>query len=341
MKKGVLLVNLGSPNSTKVKDVRKYLREFLMDKNVIDIPYIIRKLVVELFILTTRPPKSAKAYAKIWWKEGSPLVVISQRLTDKAAKLTKMPVHLGMRYGNPSIEHGIRKLAAEGVTDVLVIPLYPQYAMSTTETVQEKVEEIKAKHFNEINFSYFPSFYNNEDYIEALANKIKKNLPADVDALLFSYHGIPERHIYKTDKEHKTCKIGNCCFQEDSPSHATCYRHQCYKVTSLVSEKLGLSNKFVYQTFQSRLGRDPWLRPYTDYFLEEVRDKNIKNLAVVAPAFVSDCLETLEELSMEGKEQFESGGGENYHYIPCLNDDDEWVAVVAKWMNEWAEEKKV
>lgn len=332
MKKGVLLVNLGSPDSTTTKDVRRYLREFLSDPKVIDVWYV-RNIILNLFILPFRPKKSAEAYRKIWWKEGSPLIVITERLKAKMQKKSDFPIAMGMRYGNPSIKKGLEELYKQGCKEVFVVSLYPQYAMSTTETVEDKTREVQQKYFPEMKMEFLTPFYHRADYITTLANSIKKELPKEFDKLLFSYHGIPERHIYKTDKT-GTCELGKCCFKEESPSHKTCYRHQCYKTTELVQKELGLEKKKVMQSFQSRLGSDPWLQPYTDATLEKFPEKGVKKIAVVAPAFVSDCLETLEEISMEGKEIFEEAGGTSFQYIPCLNDSDEFVDLLLKWCNE-------
>ncbi len=219
MKKGVLLVNLGSPNSTKTKDVRKYLREFLSDPKVIDV-WFVRNIILNLFILPFRPKKSAEAYQKIWWKEGSPLIVITERLKNKLQKKTNLPVEMAMRYGEPSIFKGLELLTEQGCEHIFVIPLYPQYAMSTTETVVDKVMEVQKRDFSSIQIDFLRPVYNDPKYIDVLSNSIRKKLPNEFDKLLFSYHGIPERHIYKTDKT-GTCKIGNCCFKEELPSHPT------------------------------------------------------------------------------------------------------------------------
>ncbi len=333
-KKGVLLVNLGSPNSPTKKDVKIYLREFLMDKRVLDVPYIIRKLLVELIILPTRPKRSTAAYQKVWLKEGSPLVVISKKVHEKVQEKLPIPVELAMRYGNPSIHSALDKLYNAGVTQLFVIPLYPHYAMSSSETVVEKVKEVQKKYFATMQLSFLDPFYNNTEYIDALSNQIKNNLPSDVDTILFSYHGLPERHIYKTDP-YKGCEIGDCCFKESSPSHKTCYRHQCYKTTELITNKLNLPKEKVQVSFQSRLLKDPWLKPYTDVTLEELPGKNKKKIVVITPAFVSDCLETLEEIAMEGKEEFLHAGGESYNYIPCLNDNDQWIDTLVSWTKKW------
>ena len=205
--------------------------------------------------------------------------------------------------------------------------------MSTTETVVEKAKEVQAKFFPNIKINYVKPFYNRDLYINCLAESIKEKLPENFDLLQFSYHGVPERHIYKTDPT-KTCKIGDCCFKEDHPSHQYCYRHQCLKTTELVRQKLGLEESQVKSTFQSRLGKDKWIEPYTDETLENLPKNGVKNLAIVCPAFVSDCLETLEEISVEGKEEFLHAGGENFHYIPCLNDEDRWIEVVKQLCEE-------
>jgi len=332
--KGVLLVNLGSPKSTKVKDVRIYLRQFLMDERVIDKPYWLRKLIVECFILPTRPKKSAAAYQSIWWDEGSPLVVISKRQKEKVEKKVTIPVSLAMRYSEPSMESGIRELINKGVDDIFMIPLYPQYAMSSTETVVVEAERIIKEKFPSVKLTSFPPFYKNPDYINVFAQHIKKNLPADYDGILFTYHGLPERHIYKTD-DFGQCKLGGCCQRIDSPSHPKCYRHQCFEVTRQITEILNLDKEKVHQSFQSRLLKDPWLKPYTDLVLEEMPKKGIKKIAVIAPAFVSDCLETLEEIATEGKHEFIKAGGTEFNYIPCLNDSDNWIDVIVKWINEF------
>lgn len=326
-KKGILLVNLGSPKSTEVADVKEYLDEFLMDEKVIDYRWFFRSLLVRGIILRNRPAKSAEAYKTVWTEEGSPLIVISKKIQQKLQKLVDVPVALGMRYAQPSIETGIQELVDQGVTEIVLFPLYPQYAMSTTETVVEKAEEVRKAKFPGVKIAYVEPFYNSEIYIDCLAESIREKLPQNFDALQFSYHGVPERHLYKTDPT-KTCRIGDCCNQDWNPSHKFCYRHQCFKTTEKVIEKLGIPKEKTVVTFQSRLGKDKWIEPYTDETLGNLPKKGVKNLAIVCPAFVSDCLETLEEISVEGREEFLHAGGENFHYIPCLNDEDRWIEVV-------------
>ncbi|CAA0207859.1 Ferrochelatase [Tenacibaculum maritimum] len=336
--KGILLINLGSPDSTQVKDVRKYLDEFLMDERVIDIPYWKRFLLIKGIILRTRPKKSAEAYKKIWWKEGSPLVVISERFTKKVANNTEMPVALAMRYGSNNIEKGFKELVNKGVNDILIVPLYPHYAMSSTETVEVKAEEVRTKYYPHVKTKVLPSFYNHPDYIKVMSDNLKKNLEDfDYDHILFSYHGIPERHILKSDPTKQHCKIDGSCCETASVAHKTCYRHQCFETTKEIAKKLGLKESNYSNSFQSRLLKDPWLKPYTDFELERLpKEEGKKNLAVITPAFVADCLETLEEIAMEGKEEFMENGGETYKHIPCMNDNDDWVAVMNKWIDTWA-----
>lgn len=336
-KKGILLINLGSPRSTAVKDVKEYLDEFLMDEKVIDYRWIFRALLVQGIILKTRPAKSAEAYKTVWTEEGSPLIVITKKVQQKLQNLVDIPVEIGMRYAEPSIEMGISNLVEKGIKQIVLFPLYPHYAMSTTETVIEKAEEIRKQKFPDVRINYVQPFYNRDFYIDCLAESIREKLPENFDALLFSYHGVPERHIYKTDPT-KTCNMNDCCYKDHHPSHAFCYRHQCFSTTEQVIRKLGLSKDKVIVSFQSRLGKDKWIEPYTDHTLETIPGKGIKKIAVVCPAFVSDCLETLEEISVEGQAQFLDAGGKDFNYIPCLNDDDRWIEVIRTLCEEQLEQ---
>ena len=336
--KGVLLINLGSPDSTETKDVKKYLDEFLMDKRVIDVPYLLRALLVRGIILNTRPKKSAKAYRKIWWDEGSPLIVLSERLQKKVQAKTKLPVALSMRYGKPSIKTGLEELKKKGVTDVLLVPLYPQHAMATTETILVLAEQLKEKYFPEMKLSHIPAFYHKKEYIKVLSESIQDHLKGkEWDKILFSYHGIPERHVRKTDVTKKHCNPSDqnfICCQTKSPAHEFCYKHQCYETTRQVVEYLGLKESQYFVSFQSRLAGDAWLQPYTDKMIEKYPTEGVKKLAVVTPAFVSDCLETLEEIAMEGKEEFLEAGGDEFYAIPCINDNDDWVDVLVNWIEK-------
>ena len=337
MKKGVLLVNLGSPDSTNPKDVKKYLGEFLMDERVIDLPNWARTILVKGIILNTRPKQSAAAYSKIWWEEGSPLIVLSERLQAKVQQKVDVPVSLAMRYGTPNIKSGLDELNAQGVDEVLIIPLYPQFAMATTETILVLAEELRKEHFPHMKFSNLPPFYNKPEYVEVLAKSIGEKLEnLDYEKLVFSYHGVPERHIRKSDVTKSHCKIDGTCCQSPSAAHQFCYRHQCYETTRQVAEALNLEEGTYFTSFQSRLGFDPWLQPYTDRTIERFGKEGIKKMAIVTPAFVSDCLETLEEIAMEGEEIFHEVGGKEFTVIPCLNDRDDWTHVMATWINDWA-----
>lgn len=342
MSKGVLLVNLGSPDSTDPKDVKKYLGEFLMDERVIDVPYWARTLLVKGIVLNTRPKKSAEAYQKIWWEEGSPLIVLSERLQAKINDYTSIPVSLAMRYGTPNILSGLQELHDKGVDEVLLFPLYPQFAMATTETILVLAEELRKEHFPKMKFTSVPAFYNHPDYIRTLGDSIEEKLgEVDYEHLLFSYHGVPERHIRKSDITNSHCKIDGTCCTTDSTAHQFCYRHQCFETTRLVAEYLNLKENSYSVSFQSRLGFDPWLKPYTDRTIERMGLQGVKKLAIVTPAFVSDCLETLEEIAMEGKEIFEEVGGKEFTVVSCLNDRTDWVKVLSRWIDEWAHQKHV
>ncbi|MDO5978741.1 ferrochelatase [Flavivirga spongiicola] len=336
MKKGVLLVNLGSPDSPEPKDVKKYLGEFLMDERVIDIPLAARTLLVKGIILKTRPKASAAAYKKIWWDEGSPLIVLSERLQNKIQKQVDVPVALAMRYGSMTIKKGLQELVDKGVDEVLLFPLYPQFAMATTETITVLVEELRQQYFPNLKIESVPAFYNKPDYIEVLSNSIKNHLQGkNYEHLLFSYHGVPERHIRKSDVTKSHCKIDGSCCATPSKAHEYCYRHQCYEVTRLVAKKLEFEADMYSTSFQSRLGFDPWLLPYTDRTIERLAKQGVKNMAIVTPAFVSDCLETLEEIAMEGQEIFHEMGGKDFTTVPCLNDDDAFVNLLSKWITKW------
>ncbi len=336
MKKGVLLVNLGSPDSTDPKDVKKYLDEFLMDPRVIDVPFWLRSFIVRGIILNTRPKQSAAAYQKIWWKEGSPLIVLSERLQEKIQAKVNIPVGLAMRYGSLTLKKGLQELVDQGVEDVLVIPLYPQFAMATTETIDVRVEELQKEFFPNLKVSSLPAFYNKPEYIEVLSKSIAEGLEnVDYEHLLFSYHGVPERHILKRDITKKHCKVDQSCCNTPSPAHEFCYRHQCFTTTELVAKRLNLEPGTYSNSFQSRLGFDPWLKPPTDRTVERFGLEGTKKMAVVTPAFVSDCLETLEEIAMEAEEIFHEAGGKEFTTIPCLNDRDDWAEVLTGWIDTW------
>jgi ferrochelatase len=334
IKRGIVLMNLGSPDSTQVKDVRRYLNEFLMDERVIDMPYLARLLLVKGIIVPFRAPKSAAAYRSIWTKEGSPLTVISRQLEQAVQQQVKEPVALAMRYGKPAPWTAYDELLKKvpDLEEVVLVPLYPHYAMSSYETAVEYAKEIHAKKKYKFRLTIIPPFYNEPVYLHALAESIKPFLQQEYDQILFSYHGIPERHVKKSDVTGSHClKVNDCC-NVDSPAHATCYRHQCFTTTRLTAETLGIPANKYRLSFQSRLGRDPWLQPYTAERLTQLPGEGVKKLLLVCPAFVSDCLETLEEMGVEGKEIFLHAGGESFTLIPCLNIHPLWVKAVAGYV---------
>ena len=329
------MINLGSPDSTSIKDVRKYLDEFLMDERVIGKSYWFRWFLVKVIILNTRPRKSAKAYKKIWWKEGSPLIVLSKRLFDKVTKLVKFPVALAMRYGSISIFKGLKELDDKGVKNITVLPLYPHYAMSSYETVVEKVKDEVKTNFPHLKIKTVEPFYNDKKYIDLLCKKIKSTISKiEYDHILFSYHGIPISHLKISDPTNRHCyKVKDCC-NNHSDAHKFCYKHQVLETTELVIKKLKIDKNKYSNAFQSRLPNEAWLKPYTDDELVRLAKEGKKKLVIVTPAFVTDCLETLEEIAMEGKEEFLEAGGESYHYVPCLNDDDDWAKLISKWSDK-------
>ena len=325
-------MNLGSPDSTSVRDVRRYLNEFLMDERVIDVSLLWRFLLVRGIISPFRAPKSAEAYRSIWTDRGSPLVELTRQLKTALQDIVTEPVEICMRYGTPSPKEAldIFQQKHSEIEEVVLVPLYPHYAMSSYETAAEYAKEIHKKNKYSFRLSVVEPFYDHPDYINALAESIRPNLNQAFDQLLFSYHGVPERHILKGDKTgHHCLQAENCC-EVDSPAHAFCYRHQVITTTKLVAEKLKLpSSKFSY-SFQSRLGRDEWLKPYTAQRLAQLPGEGVKKLLIVCPAFISDCLETLEEIAIQGKEIFLHNGGEEFHFIPCLNVRRDWVETLKK-----------
>ncbi|MDB5208854.1 MAG: ferrochelatase [Flavisolibacter sp.] len=342
MKRAIVLMNLGSPDSTEVKDVKRYLDEFLMDERVIDKPWLLRALLVKGIIVPFRAPKSAEAYKSIWTKEGSPLIVISKQLRDAVQNEVEEPVVIAMRYGNPSPISAFDELVKNNpdLEEVVAVPLYPHYAMSSYETAVEYAKEQHKKGAYNFKLSFIKPFYNNEDYIEALTESIRPYVAGNYDQILFSYHGIPERHILKCDPTKQHClKVDNCC-DVPSEAHAYCYRHQCWTTTNLVADKLNIPKEKRGFSFQSRLGRDPWLKPYTVVRLEELPKEGVKKLVVVCPAFVSDCLETIEEMGEEGREVFLKSGGESFELVPCMNVHPLWIGALSKWIGEYASGKK-
>ena len=328
-------MNLGSPDSVSVPDVRSYLMEFLMDERVIDYPWLFRKVLVGGLIVPFRAAKSAEAYATIWTKEGSPLVVLTRQLQEALQEQIEEPVEIAMRYGNPSMEEAYERLLQRmpELEEVIAIPLYPHYAMASYETAVEYAKEVHQRKKYSFRLNFIKPFYNEPSYLHALSEQIRPYLLQDYDHILFSYHGVPARHIKKTDPTKTHCLQSAGCCETASPAHARCYRHQCFTTTREVVRLLNIPAGKYSNSFQSRLGRG-WLEPFTDIRLEEMPKEGIKKLLILCPAFVSDCLETLEEIAMRGKETFIGAGGEAYTMIPCLNISPLWVDALTGWVKE-------
>jgi protoporphyrin/coproporphyrin ferrochelatase len=333
----IILMNLGSPDSTDVKDVKKYLTEFLMDERVIDKPYLLRSLLVKGIIVPTRAKNSAEAYSKVWTDKGSPLIVISKQLQQEVQKNFEVPVELVMRYQNPSSAYVLDKLHKENpqLKEIILLPLYPHYAMSSYETAVEDIRQVHQQKKYASVLKTIKPFYNNAFYIKALSESIRPYLQNEYDKILFSYHGLPERHIRKSDITSHHCLQVNRCCHIDSPAHKFCYRHQTITTTELVTNALNIPQEKVEQTYQSRLGRDPWLLPSTQERLPLLPKEGIKKLLVVCPAFVSDCLETLEEISIQARKTFLDAGGESFEFIPCMNTQPQWVQTVTNWIKDY------
>lgn len=324
----LLLVNLGSPASTSVADVRRYLNQFLMDPYVIDLPWPVRRLLVSL-ILIKRPEQSAHAYASIWWPEGSPLVVLSQRLQQAMAPLWQHgPVELAMRYGELSIDKALLRLAEQGVKRVTLAPLYPQFADSTTTTVIEEAKRVVRERGLGLQFATLAPFYDQPEYLDALVASAQPHLQQGFDHLLLSFHGLPERHLHKLDPSGHCLKGADCCKTASPQVLATCYRAQCLRSAELFAERAGLKPGQWSVSFQSRLGRAKWIEPYTETRLDELAKAGVKKLLVMCPAFVADCIETLEEIGDRGREQFQAAGGEELVLVPCLNEHPQWVEAL-------------
>jgi len=318
-KTGILLVNLGTPDSTGWWDVRKYLKEFLSDRRVIEVNPIIWQIVLNLFILNLRPSKSAHAYKKIWRKDTneSPLLFFTKNQTNKLNQKIgnkKIIVDFAMRYGNPSIKSKLSNLKNKGCENIIVLPLYPQYAAATTATVCDEVYRSLMKMRWQPSLQIIPHYESNDSYIEALIKSIKKKTETikwKPDLIISSYHGIPKSYFDKGDP----------------------YQCYCQKTTRLMKEKYSTID--IHTTFQSRFGPREWLKPYTDKTLENLPAKGIKNLLVICPGFASDCVETLEEIDIQGREIFLSSGGKNFDLIPCLNDSSDHIDLFEKLISKY------
>lgn len=331
--RGVLLVNLGSPDSTRVRDVRRYLHQFLMDPFVIDVGYLLRKFIVCCLILPRRPKHTAAAYRSIWSPQGSPLVATSRRVQDLLGAELEMPVELAMRYGSPSIETAVRRLLSNdpAIDEIFTIPLYPQYAQATVQTAQVELDRVLRRLGTTVSTTIMPPFYAEPSYLDAMVCVMQPHLTDDVDHVLFSYHGIPEKHVRKSDPTGNHCLATRDCCHSPSIAHDRCYRAHCMKTTEAIVQKLVLSSDRYSNAFQSRLGKDPWLEPYTDHVVVALAESGVRNLLVVCPSFVSDCLETLEEIGIRETESFQKAGGSALRLVPCLNDHPRWIAALKQW----------
>jgi ferrochelatase len=329
--KGILLVNLGTPDSTAVPDVRKYLKEFLMDKRVIDIPAFPRWLLVNLIIGPFRAPKSAKEYRKLFTDRGSPLKYYTEDLVAPLQEILgeQYLVSYAMRYQSPSIESELQKMKDADVSSIHVIPLFPQYASASTGSVIDKVMEITKSWQIIPDIKFTSQFLENEKFLEVISRNGQQWLEqTDYDHVIFSYHGLPERQIRKGSVGDQ-CQLGTCC-NTFHKKNRFCYRAQCFQTTRLLAEKLGLTEDQYTVCFQSRLGRDPWIKPYTDEVLEHLAKSGKKKVLAFSPAFVSDCLETTIEVGQEYKEKFMEAGGEQWDLVESLNSDPMWVEALAE-----------
>ncbi len=326
---GLLIVNLGTPDAPRPREVRRYLRQFLSDPRVLDIPALPRFLLLELLILPTRPKKSAEAYAKIWGPGGSPLLVIGRELAAKVqARLGEdVQVELAMRYGNPSIASALDRFERSGVSRIVVFLLYPEYSSAATGSSIEEILRVTGARWNTPYLQIVPPYFDHPAYIEARAAVAQPFLDPMPERVFMSFHGLPERQIRKSDPTGGHCLAKPYCCAEIGAANRFCYRAQCFATARLLTQRLGIPEDRVIVCFQSRLGRTPWLTPATDEVLAAEAKKGIRH-AVIIPAFVTDCLETLEELSIRGAETWHENGGETLRVAPAVNADDRFVEAL-------------
>ena len=325
---GVLLINLGTPDDTKVSSIRRYLREFLLDPRVIDLPAFFRYLLVYGAILPFRPFKTANAYKKIWQVNGSPLRIHTEEVATKTEKLlgSKYQVKAAMRYGNPSIDKALKEV--RHCEKIIVLPLFPQYSSAATGSAIAKTFSVLSQQWNLPAVQVIDQFYARKEFILPLAKTIKPYISNPETFLLFSYHGLPERHLDKSNCT-SPCQRKEACLLV-SKTNYFCYRAQCYLTSKLLAENLLLDSSRHTTAFQSRLGKTPWIKPYTDEVLPKLYKNGIKNLVVACPAFIADCLETIEEIGMQARDQWLSLGGDSFELVPCLNSCNDWVHGVSQ-----------
>ena len=327
-KTGVLLINLGSPKELTKKSVKEYLRVFLSDDYVLDIPKILQQLILRVFILPFRPKNTLEAYELIWTPEGSPLILSTKSIAKKLSKKTGWDVDYAMRYEDPSIEKALVNFKSKGIYKIIVISLYPHNAMATTITTEMETRVVANKISENFELTFTKPFFDNEIYINSLSNSIKPYIEkSSFDKIIFSYHGIPKRQAKKTDETGEHCfSTLNCCEIEGEGSK-DCYRSHTKIASDLTAKKLGLREDQWEVAYQSRLGPG-WLTPFTDRRLAELPEEGKENIAILCPSFISDCLETLEEIDIRGRKTFFDAGGKNMTYIPCLNDSEETVTLL-------------
>ncbi len=332
---GVLLINLGTPDSPSVPDVRKYLREFLMDGRVIDISWWKRWLLINLIIAPFRAPQSAKGYHELWTKEGSPLKVYSERVTYLLQESLGKDYYvvLGMRYQSPSIQSALEQMKSKGISQIITIPLYPQYASASTgSSIEEFMQQIKTWEVVPT-VSVISQFCEHPAFIKAFTaigqSYLKKT---KYDHVVFSYHGLPERQILKGSCDNY-CRLGDCCSVYHGKNQY-CYRAQCFHTTRLLAKSLGLAEDKYTVCFQSRLGKEPWIKPYTDAKIKEFNQQGLKKILVFSPSFVADCLETTIEIGVEYKKMFIDGGGEQWDLVESLNEHPLWIECLKQMVTE-------
>jgi ferrochelatase len=328
---GLLLCNLGTPDAPTPRAVRRYLREFLSDPRVLDMNPVGRALLLNLVILPLRPRKSAEAYSKIWTERGSPLLVHGEALAAavRARLGSDWVVELGMRYGQPGIAAALARLRAAGVARVVVLPLYPQYATSTTASTVDQVRRLAAPSGEAL--AFVDPFYDHPAFLDAFASVGRPVLEAEApDHVLMSFHGLPERHLRKADASGRHCLVAADCCDRIGPANRDCYRAHCLATARALAGRLGLADGGWSVSFQSRLGRTPWIRPYTDVTIAGLAAQGKRRLVVFCPAFVADCLETLEEIGIRAREQFLAAGGERLALVPSLNAHPAWVDAIIR-----------
>ena len=325
---GVLLINLGSPKELSKKSVRQYLRVFLSDDNVVDLPKFFQQFILRLFILPFRPKNTLEAYEKIWTKEGSPLIISTESIANKLTKKTGWNVEYAMRYEEPSIEKALHKFKKNEINKIYVISLYPHNAMATTVTTELETRNVAMNISNDFELIFTKPFFDNEEYINAMVNSIRPYVEnKSYDKIIFSYHGIPKRQAKKTDETGEHCfSTSNCCEVRNDGSK-DCYRSHTRIASDLTAKKLGLEDDQWEIAYQSRIGPG-WLTPFTDKRLAKLPEEGIDNIAILCPSFISDCLETLEEIDIRGRETFLKAGGKKMTYIPCLNDSEDTINLL-------------